>query len=58
MDCIKWAQLPDVHPALMKSCSLIRGRFTGSPSHETTVQETGPAPEDNRQELPAEVGGG
>jgi len=55
MDCIKWAQLPDVHPVLLKSCSLIRGRFTGSPSHETTVQETGPAPDDNRPELPQEV---
>lgn len=55
MDCIKWAQLPPIHPVLQKSCSLVRGRFTGSPSYETTVQETGPSTEEERPELPEEV---
>ncbi|EGD80944.1 hypothetical protein PTSG_01527 [Salpingoeca rosetta] len=38
MDCIRWAQLPEIHPVLAKSCAKIRGRFTGNPSHEFTVE--------------------
>jgi hypothetical protein len=57
MDCVKWAQLPEIHPVVMKSCSLLRGRFTGSPSYETTVQESGPAADEERPELPEDVCG-
>jgi radial spoke head protein 9 len=55
VDCIKWAQLPDAHPVLVKAASSIRTRFTGNPSHEYTVKETGPASDEERPNLPAEV---
>ena len=55
MDCIHWAQLPQVHPIIAKSCAKIRGRFTGNPSHEFTVTEAGPAKNEERPELPPDV---
>jgi hypothetical protein len=55
VDCIKWAQLPEAHPVLVKAAASIRTRFTGNPSHEYTVKEAGPAADEARPELPAEV---
>eukprot|EP00043_Microstomoeca_roanoka_P021484 m.255307 g.255307 ORF g.255307 m.255307 type:complete len:294 (+) comp19354_c0_seq1:366-1247(+) len=55
LDCIRWAQLPEIHPVLAKSCAKIRGRFTGNPSHEFTVIEPGTPANEHRPQLPAEL---
>jgi radial spoke head protein 9 len=55
VDCINWAQLPDVHPVIVASCSKIRSLFSGNPSHEYTVKEPGASMDEERPELPADV---
>lgn len=50
MDCIKWGllQLPDEETK--KRCLLIKGRFTGDPSHEYEYVEKKPEADDVDQE--------
>eukprot|EP00055_Hartaetosiga_balthica_P005145 m.14643 g.14643 ORF g.14643 m.14643 type:complete len:297 (-) comp4347_c0_seq1:159-1049(-) len=55
VDCIRWAQLPDLHAVLVKSCKRIKGYFTGNPSHEFVVQEPGLKSNEERPTLPEEV---
>lgn len=55
LDCIHWAQLPEMHEILVKASASIRTRFTGNPAHEYTLQEAGPNADETRPELPAEV---
>eukprot|EP00730_Choanoeca_flexa_P011870 TRINITY_DN2870_c0_g1_i1.p1 TRINITY_DN2870_c0_g1~~TRINITY_DN2870_c0_g1_i1.p1 ORF type:complete len:146 (+),score=14.65 TRINITY_DN2870_c0_g1_i1:59-496(+) len=55
LDCIHWAQLPELHEILIKAAASIRTRFTGNPAHEYTVQEAGPNADEARPDLPDEV---
>eukprot|EP00056_Hartaetosiga_gracilis_P010234 m.150058 g.150058 ORF g.150058 m.150058 type:complete len:298 (-) comp13277_c0_seq5:2228-3121(-) len=55
VDCIRWAQLPEMHQVIINSCKRIKGRFTGNPSHEFTVSEPGLSSEEERPSLPEEV---
>lgn len=55
LDCVTWAQLPEVHPTLAASALKIRARFTGNLSNEYSVVEAGPGPEQAQEQLPEEV---
>jgi len=34
LDCIKWGLMPSLNDETRRKCALIKGRFTGDPSHE------------------------
>lgn len=55
LDGVTWAQLPEVHPVLAASALRIRTRFTGNLSHEYSVVEPGPTPDQPHQRLPEDV---
>jgi len=52
LDCIKWGLMPNPNEETRRKCALIKGRFTGDPSHEyehseKNVEEEGQDEEGN-----------
>eukprot|EP00111_Clytia_hemisphaerica_P016181 TCONS_00047892-protein len=51
LDCIKWGLMPTPNEETRRKCTLIKGRFTGDPSHEYEHSE-----KNNDEELNEEEG--
>jgi len=52
LDCIKWGLMPSPNEETRRKCLLIKGRFTGNPSHEYTHSEKSQEAEDKDEESP------
>lgn len=52
LDCIKWGLMPSPNEETRRKCLLIKGRFTGDPSHEYEHAEKNQEDEEKDEETP------
>ena len=50
LDCIKWGLMPNPNEETRRKCALIKGRFTGDPSHEYEHSEKSSEEEQGEEE--------